>query len=130
MIFKRSGSSKTTLETVISRLLIVGVVSSRRREIAGIILYYLSYGSLAISYGKAVIIQGQDFFSFIYQLFRGEHTEGIAIRLITAGIVVLILTPFIRVVFSVLYFAWEKDTKYAFITLFVLVALTVSLILH
>jgi hypothetical protein len=48
----------------------------------------------------------------------------------TPGIVILLLTPYLRVVFSVLYFSFEKDYKYALITLFVLIVLTLSLTLH
>jgi uncharacterized membrane protein len=43
------------------------------------------------------------------------------------GVVILILTPYVRVLMSVLYFAWEKNTKYILITLFVLLLLTISL---
>lgn len=130
MSYEQSGSGETGLETVVSYLLMAGVIASLLLETAGIILYYLSYGNLSIEFSKLVTIQGHDFFSFMYHLLRGEQNGGTAIRLITTGIVVLIMTPFIRVVFSVLYFAWEKNLKYALITLFVLVALTASLILH
>jgi len=50
--------------------------------------------------------------------------------LMTLGIATLILTPFVRVIASALYFAWKRDTRYVLITAFVLVALTVSLALH
>jgi len=48
----------------------------------------------------------------------------------TAGLVILILTPFLRVILSVFYFALKKDFKYVIITVFVLLALTISLLLH
>ncbi len=48
----------------------------------------------------------------------------------TAGVIVLMLTPYLRVVLSAAYFAWEKDAKYVLITLFVLIVLTLSLVLH
>ncbi len=53
-----------------------------------------------------------------------------AVFFITLGIVVLILTPYIRVIASVIYFGIRKDYKYVIITLFVLTALTISLYLH
>lgn len=126
----RLGSGDSGLERVISYILIVGVIVSLLLEVAGIILYYRSYGSWGVLLDRAVRIQGHDFFSFLFDLIRGAHTEGIALRLMTAGIAVLILTPFIRVVFSVFYFAWEKNSKYVLITLFVLLVLTLSLTLH
>jgi uncharacterized membrane protein len=48
----------------------------------------------------------------------------------TLGIAVLILTPYSRVLLSVLYFFWERDFKFCLITLFVLVILTLSLAAH
>ena len=48
----------------------------------------------------------------------------------TLGILVLILTPYIRVVVSIVYFARERDYRYVLLTLFVLVVLSLSLALH
>jgi uncharacterized membrane protein len=76
------------------------------------------------------MIHGRDFFSFIYGLFSGQSNPGAAIWLITVGIVLLILTPFVRVIISVFYFGWEKNFKYVVITLFVFVVLVLSLTLH
>ena len=42
----------------------------------------------------------------------------------------MILTPFVRVIVSAMYFAWKRDARYVLITAFVLVALTISLALH
>lgn len=124
------GDKENGLENIISILFMVGVVISLLLETAGIVLYYFSYHSLEISSSDAVFVRGHDFFGFIYQFIRAGHTNGTAITLITAGIVVLVLTPFMRVLFSVAYFAWEKNFKYVLITLFVLAVITVSLTLH
>lgn len=118
------------LENIISVLFMAGVIISLLLEITGIALYYFSHHSLAISTDNAVIVRGHDFFSFIYQFLRAGHTNSAALLLITAGVFVLILTPFLRVLFSVAYFAWEKNFKYVLITLFVLVVITISLTLH
>jgi uncharacterized membrane protein len=53
-----------------------------------------------------------------------------AIALMTAGIIVLVLVPFVRAIASFLYFAWGKNWKYVIITLFVLIVLTISLAFH
>lgn len=124
------GSGESKLETGISYLLIAGVIISLILEIIGIIILYHSYGHLAISQDAGMFIQGHDFFSFIYQQFQGKHAVGSAVLFMTAGIIVLILTPYIRVIASVIYFGWEKNIKYVLITLFVLVVVTVSLALH
>lgn len=130
MTANRSGSGGPKLETSISYLLIVGVIVSLVLEIIGIIILYRSYGHLAISQDTSMFIQGHNFFSFIYEQFQGKHAEGSAILCLTAGIIVLILTPYIRVIASVIYFGWEKNIKYVLITLFVLAVVTLSLALH
>ena len=117
------------LENAISYVLIAGVLISLFLEIAGIVLFYNSYGQLAISQEQSVFIQGHDFFSFIYNEFS-QHTRTLPVMLMTAGVVVLMLTPYVRVILSVFYFARQKNIKYVVITLFVLTILTISLALH
>ena len=130
MTSRRRSSGEAGLETAISYLLIVGVVASLLLEVVGMILYYHSYGNLAILSDRTVIIHGRNFFSFIYGLFSGTNSPGAAIWLMTAGIALLILTPFVRVIVSVFYFGWEKNFKSVVITLFVFVVLCLSLSLH
>lgn len=130
MTIKRLGSGESKLETGISYLLIAGVIVSLLLEIVGIIIFYHSYGHLAISQDIGMFIKGRNFFSFIYKELQGNYVEGSAILFMTAGIIVLVLTPYIRVIASVIYFIWEKNIKYVLITLFVLVVVTLSLVLH
>ncbi len=122
------GGSK--LETAISYLLIIGVIASLVLEVIGMVLFYRAYGQLGISQDKTVFIYGRDFFTFIYNQFREGRSEGSAILFMTAGIVVLLLTPYVRVILSVFYFGWERNLKYVLITLFVFAVLTASLIFH
>ena len=123
------GSGESKLETGISYMLITGVIISLVLEVIGIVLLNRSFGSLAISQDAAMFIGGSNFFSFVLKQFQQSDAPG-AIRFLTAGIVVLILTPFVRLVASVFYFGWEKNVKYVLITLFVLTVVTLSLILH
>ena len=121
---------ESRLETAISYLLISGVIVSLLLEVAGVILYLRGHGNLVISHDQGVFIQGgMDFFSFICR-FWGNYAGNTAILLMIAGIVVLILTPFVRIIVSAVYFGWEKNWKYVFITLFVLLVITLSLTLH
>ncbi len=123
------GDREAKLETAVSYVLIAGVVASLLLELAGIVLFYRTYGELAVSRAPSMFIRGRNFFSFIYeQLFH--HTGGSASLFMIAGIIVLALTPYLRVVMSVFFFAWQKDSKYLLITLFVLLVLTGSLLLH
>jgi uncharacterized membrane protein len=130
MSTNKLGSGESKLETGISYLLIIGVVISLLLEITGIILLLFSSRNLAISQDTSMFIRGHDFFSFIINEFRRTHLERNAILFLTAGIIVLILTPYIRLVASVFYFLWEKNITYVLITLFVLVVVTLSLVLH
>jgi len=130
MTVNRLGSGEPKLETGISYLLIAGVIISLLLEIVGVILLYNTFGSLAISRDAGMYIRGSDFFTFMLEEFQGKHPQGSAVHLMTAGIIVLILTPYIRLIASVFYFGWKKNIKYVLITLFVLVVITISLALH
>jgi len=118
------------LESAISYLLITGVVVSLLLELSGLILYYLQNGNILISQGPGTFIEGNNFFSFIYEVLLGKRNGNAGVNLMTAGLLVLMLTPFLRVIFSIIYFAAVKNLKYVWITLFVLVVITLSLTLH
>ena len=127
---ERLGSGESKLETSISYLLIIGVITSLLLEVVGIVLLYRFYGRLDISQDTSVFIQGRDFFSFIYRQIATKQSAGPGVLFMTAGIIVLILTPYIRLLTSVVYFAVEKNIKYVVITLFVFIVVTLSLALH
>ncbi len=125
---RNSGESK--FELAISFLLGAGVVTSLILITVGIFLFYAEFGSLAVSEKKVMFLQEKNFFYFLYDLLRGGSSPEKALWTMTLGIAVLILTPYARVLLSVLYFFWEKDFKFSLITLFVLVILTLSLAAH
>ena len=124
------GSGESKLETIISYILIIGVVVSVVFEVIGLALFYGAYGNLQISQDKSVFISGQNFFAFIIDQILHLFSSQNALLFITLGLIILILTPYIRAITSALYFAWEKHYKYVLITLFVLIVLTASLALH
>jgi uncharacterized membrane protein len=127
---KMPGKTDSKLESIISYILIAGVVASLILTVVGLFSYY-SYGQFRIVLDDPrVFIQGQNFFSFVVETLKGGNGNNNSLFFITLGIIILILTPYIRVIASFFYFGFTKDLKYVFITLFVLIALTVSLILH
>jgi uncharacterized membrane protein len=130
MTMNKIGSGESKLETIISILLMTGVVISLILEIIGVIMLYREYGNLAISHNSEMYVHGNDFFTFMFQQFSGKSTEGSAIQFMTAGIIVLILTPYLRLIASTIYFGGVKNIKFVFITLIVLVILTASMALH
>ena len=124
------GSGESKLETAISYLLIIGVIFSLILEAIGLTLFYYSFANLNILENEVVFIREENFFSFVITTLQGENIQNSAILFMTLGLITLISTPYIRVITSVIYFAWEKNRKYLLLTLFVLIILTVSLILH
>jgi uncharacterized membrane protein len=118
------------LEVIISYVLIVGVVSAVVLESIGIALYYGAFGNLQYTQTPNVYVHGENFFAFIADKVQNLFVAENAIAFMTLGIVVLILTPFIRAITSCIYFGWERNWKYVAITLFVLVILTISLAVH
>jgi len=124
------GSGETKLETAISYTLIIGVVVSLIFIMAGMILLYHQYHIMSTSEEPAMFIRGNNFLAFLVQLFGKKSTWFTGAGLITVGSVVLILTPYLRTLMSVVYFAGRRNVKYFVITLFVLSILTLSFILH
>lgn len=124
------GSGESKLETAISYLLILGVVISLSLEVIGLIFFFRSYSNLNILENSVAFIRGENFFSFVSALFQGANMQNSSLLFMTLGLVALILTPYIRVITSVIYFTWKKNSKYVLVTLFVLIILTASLALH
>ena len=121
---------ESKLEAAISVLLIAGVVVSVVLEVVGIGLYFGVYGNVDVSSDPAVYIQGENFFAFVIAKVQNFFVAENALLFMTLGIIVLVLTPYIRGVTSAVYFGWERNWKYVAITLVVLVILTLSLALH
>ena len=59
---------------------------------------------------------------------QDKENQGLAIAQL--GIICLLLTPVIRVVFSLIGFSLERDAAYVCITAIVLMTLTISLLMH
>jgi len=77
-----------------------------------------------------MFVRDQNFFYFLSDLLRRGSTQEEGLWLMTLGIAILILTPYARVIMSILYFIGRKDMKYTLITLFVFILLTISLLFH
>jgi uncharacterized membrane protein len=119
------------LGIAISYVLIFGVLASVAIEAYGIINYYLLNRNLNVAFNAGFSMKGTDFFNYAaklgQQLSMGMLTPE---QILGLGIVVLMVTPFLRVIASVVYFGWVENRKYLFITLFVLIVLTASLLNH
>jgi len=127
---KRNGSEEK-LELVISYILMIGVVSSVVVEAIGILNYYYVNRDLTIAFQPQYALKGRDFFSYsgatLLTLIQGNWTP---LQILALGLVLLMMTPYVRVLASVVYFGVVKNVKYIIITAFVLIILTASLLAH
>jgi uncharacterized membrane protein len=116
------------IEILIGALLLEGVLLSIGLLLLGLVWQWATTGHLGIDY----TIRGMNLFQFvladIHQVASGSLSPGL---LVNIGIAVLMLTPYMRVLVSMVYFAIiERNRKYTFFTAFVLSILTYSLFLR
>ena len=119
-----------TFETIVSYILIAGVILSLLTEITGLSLYYIQNGNLSFDYSPQWQLKGANFFAYAANLITSFSFGFNAISIMALGIVLLMITPYVRVIASVVYFGRIRDLKYLLFTIFVLTVLTVSLIIH
>lgn len=126
--FTAEEQQQMRMDTLIGSLLLTGVLASLALTIVGLIWEFVRSGHVMLNYQ----ISGMNLFQFADTTVR----QGLAGRFqpawwINAGLIVLMLTPFVRVLTSVAYFAVAvRNGKYTVFTLFVLAVLTWSLFLR
>jgi uncharacterized membrane protein len=116
-------TSDRILEQLLSNLLKYGVLLASAIVLIGGILYLIRHGGEPAD----------------YQFFEGEPAElcsltgvvravlsGSSRGLIQLGLLLLVATPMVRVVVSLLAFCWRRDLIYAILTLLVLSGLIYS----
>ncbi len=114
----------------LSYILIGGVAVSFVIEVAGLAWYYLQTGGLSFDFTSQWQLTGTSFFAYITGLFSSNTLAVGPLRLMAVGIVILMLTPYIRVIASAVHFGTTGNKKYLLFTLFVLIVLTLSLSFH
>lgn len=113
------------LEQIIGNLLRAGVVIAAVVVLAGGVLYLMQHGAAHADYHQFNSVpEGLRSVSGVLHSVLTLDSAGI----IQLGLLLLILTPIARVVFSALGFAMEGDRMYVAITLLVLAVLLGSLI--
>lgn len=117
--------SDERVEEMIAHLLRAGVMLAAAVVLTGGIFYLMRYGHHPTDYKvfHGVPTELQSISGIIRFAFSG-HFRGI----IQLGLLLLIATPIVRVIFAVFAFALQHDKMYIFITLIVLSALCYSLI--
>ncbi len=107
-------------ELAISQVLRGGVLISAAITLLGVVWFYLR---MAIT-GRAPLTYPHSIVEVAQELAHGEP-----LALIALGLLILLLTPIVRVAISIIVFALERDWLYTIITMVVLLILLVSLLL-
>jgi uncharacterized membrane protein len=121
-------TARFDMQTLVGWILLSGVVLSISLLIAGTVWQWFSTGTLEAEFK----IEGADLYRFVLatlgRAFTGQWRPE---TLIAAGVCVLLLTPYVRVLASMLSFLFaERNWKYTVFTLFVLCVLTYTLFLR
>ena len=116
------------MDVLVGYVLAGGVITAIALVAAGLVWHWAVTGSLGLEYTMG----GMNFFRFVVSDVATIIRTGLGPRrMINLGIAVLMLTPFVRVAFSMVYFgAIERNWKYTIFTGFVLAVLTYSLFLR
>jgi uncharacterized membrane protein len=113
------------IEKIVGVLLQVGVFVSGAIVFAGGILYLVKFGRSTASYhtfaGESIELRS------VHLVVSGAfHLDGLAV--IQLGLLLLIATPVVRVIFSLVAFWLERDRIYVIFTAIVLAILLFSLL--
>lgn len=113
------------METLVGYILLVGVLASMVLMVIGLVWLWMTAGTLQL----ASSLTAQNLFDFLLADARAVSAGAIGpTAMIDAGLAVLLLTPYVRVLASMLYFALaERSMKYTLFTAFVCAVLTYSL---
>ncbi|MHB8854819.1 MAG: DUF1634 domain-containing protein [Ignavibacteriaceae bacterium] len=123
--------AKTTgfdMEALVGYILLIGVLFSMALIAIGVVWHWLATGQIGLQYSMS----GMNLFDFVLadmrQIFSGTFRPRLFVNL---GIAALMLTPYVRVFASMLFFVFvERNPKYTIFTAFVFSVLTYSLFLR
>jgi uncharacterized membrane protein len=123
-----SGATNFDMDALVGYILLVGVLTSLVLVLAALCWRWFNTGGLVFDYRLA----GTNLFQLILDEIRLATHGALRPRLLMSlGIATLMLTPYIRVLASMVYFmAWLKNWKYGLFTAVVLITLTYSLFLR
>lgn len=111
------------LQLFLGNLLRYGVLTALSVVLIGLVLFVYQQGSNAVHY-ETFIQQPFDFSAFSSGLIHGD-----SLSIMALGVLLLILTPVMRVVSAIIGFFWEKDRLYTLISFVVLLIIIFSAIL-
>lgn len=114
------------IEVFIGKFLRLGVIASCAVALTGGVLYLLHHGMQTMpDYGT---FHGEDAAYTSLPGIIGGLSSGSAKEIIQLGVAILIATPILRIVLSLISFIVEKDRMYVLITLVVLCIILTSML--
>ena len=116
------------MDVLVGYILLIGVLLSIGLIAIGVVWHYAATARLSLDYS----IVGMNLFHFILHNFaRAAHPPFRPRLFVNLGIATLLLTPYIRVLASMLFFAFtERNAKYTVFTAIVFLILTYSLFIR
>jgi uncharacterized membrane protein len=121
----RQAQRDARLEVVIGYTLRLGVITAAALIFTGGMFFLIENRATALHYETFhAALRHSDNLAGMVQNIRNFSSEGI----IQLGLLVLIATPILRVIFSLVAFALERDIVYVFVTAIVLAVLLYSVI--
>ena len=117
--------SEGLLQHWVSFVLRAGVLTAAAVGIFGWVIYLAAHGHDLTSYKTFTVQSAQ--YRLIGPILKGAIAFDIR-SIMLVGVLLLILTPILRVTVSLLGFIKERDRTYVFITLIVLITLLGSMI--
>ena len=116
-------SKNDFIERMISYVLITGVMISLTLNLFGLILYHFENRlCLEIVLNEQSSLSLDSFINHISQI--NSYT------ILSASILVILFTPYIRVLASMVYFMFKKDYRYVFLTSIVFLVLSMLILFH
>jgi uncharacterized membrane protein len=119
-------NSRWDLHTLVGSILMAGVILATGLLIAGLVWQWMSSGT----FGSFPSILATNLLGYVIYTLQNATVEGMGpATLVNAGIAILLLTPFVRVFASVLFFGFREENRvYTAITGFVFVVLGIVLL--
>jgi len=117
-------------ESFASYVLIGGLALSVALELIGISAFYAQSGGFNYQFTPQWQMTGSNFFAYTFSLLDSVGTFQNPIAIMALGVVILMFTSYARVFTTLLHFAFVKNIKYTLISIFLFVALTITLFAH
>jgi uncharacterized membrane protein len=125
-----TGTHREIPEAEIGYVLIAGLTVSVAVILIGILGYAVQSGGSSIEYTAGWQMTGPDFFAYLWNLLVSLSLSQSPVATMSLGVVLLMLTSYVRVLATAVVFAFSKSAKYTLISLLVFLLLTLTLVTH